>query len=89
MMQRVCTMTRAEKETLPELRGRAEDFLTKTRDEIRIMPPRDAAELVYELQVHQLELKMQNDELMRTQDELRTSRQKYRDLYDGDCYFKT
>jgi len=46
------------------------------------MPPRDVAELVYELQVHQLELQMQNEELARIQDELQNSRQKYRDLYE-------
>ena len=81
-MHKVLKMTEPEKEALPALRSRAEHYLTKTRDEICEMPPRDAAELVYELQVHQLELKMQNDELQRVQDELRASRQKYCDLYE-------
>lgn len=67
----------------PELlRSRAEDRLHLTRTQIREMPQKDVEELVYELQVHQVELNMQNEELRRIQDELALSRQKYRDLYD-------
>jgi hypothetical protein len=69
-------------ETSPALRGKAETLLTKTLTDIREMPEQDVAELVYELQVHQLELQMQNEELTRIQAELQLSRQKYCDLYD-------
>ncbi|MBV8939420.1 MAG: response regulator [Alphaproteobacteria bacterium] len=64
------------------LRERAEELLRRTRNDIRKMSPEDVAELFYELQVHQIELSMQNDELRRTQEELDASHRKYYDLYD-------
>ena len=46
------------------------------------MPAEDIQKLVHELQVHQIELEMQNDELRRAQEEIERSRSKYSDLYD-------
>ena len=46
------------------------------------MPVKDVQQLVHELQVHQIELEMQNDELRRTQVELEAARDRYMDLYD-------
>jgi|GEM_PF-2927769 len=64
------------------LRSQAEERLRTTRREVEAMPVKDVQQLVYELQVHQIELEMQNDELRRTQLELETTRDRYLDLYD-------
>jgi PAS domain S-box-containing protein len=42
----------------------------------------DAVKLIRELQISQVEVRMQNEELQRVQEELKESRDKYSDLYD-------
>ena len=44
--------------------------------------PEDAARLLHELEVHQVELEIQNEELCRAQQDLEATRAKYFDLYD-------
>ena len=66
-----------------ELRHRAEKRLAETQ---ATAGPQvnyeDTLKLIHELQVHQIELEMQNDELMHAQAELEISYEKYSDLYD-------
>jgi PAS domain S-box-containing protein len=64
------------------LRQRAVARLVATRRDVAAMPVTDVQKLVHELQVHQIELEMQNDELRRTQAELEAARDRYVDLYD-------
>lgn len=47
-----------------------------------LITPEEMRQKMYELQVHQIELQMQNDELQRTQLELDAARARYFDLYD-------
>src|SRR5713101_2039149 len=64
------------------LRLQAEELLRATRRDVAAMSVKDVQQLVHELQVHQIELEMQNEELRRTQVELEAARDCYQDLYD-------
>jgi PAS domain S-box-containing protein len=64
------------------LREQAEERLRATRRDVAAMPVKEVQQLVHELQVHQIELEMQNDELRRAQLELEAARDRYVDLYD-------
>ena len=60
------------------LRNRAEGLIDKRVPLIS----HSASELLHELQVHQIELEMQNETLRQTQIEMEESRDRYVDLYD-------
>ncbi len=64
------------------LRKKAEKILPKKRMAPQKISPGDTGKLIHELEVHQIELEMQNQELRKAQEELETSRKKYVDLYD-------
>ena len=70
------------RERAGELRKRAEKILAEEPQPIRTMVPADIQKLIYELNVHQIELEMQNAELRRVQLELQEARDKYLNLYD-------
>jgi PAS domain S-box-containing protein len=66
-----------------DLRRRAEE---KARaDDVKAqkpLSPKESGRLLHELQVHQIELEMQNEELRRAQGELEAARARYFDLFD-------
>jgi PAS domain S-box-containing protein len=66
----------------PDLRQRAEELLRATRTDVAKMTDEDVQRLVHELQVHQIELELQNEELRQAQVELAEARDRYADLYE-------
>lgn len=78
--------------------GRTDYRIGKSRDQLRwkaelalLRPqsavptdaePQNGSQLLHELRVHQIELEMQNEELLRVQGELESARARYFDLYD-------
>ena len=65
-----------------DLRGRAEAALGRKARDPKRPAEQDVLKLVHGLQVHQIELEMQNDELRRTQLALEEARDRFADLYD-------
>ncbi|MBM4294048.1 MAG: PAS domain S-box protein [Deltaproteobacteria bacterium] len=65
-----------------KLRRQAEAIVKSCALPEESLPPEEAARLIHELRVHQIELEMQNDELRQAQTRLEESRLKYSDLYD-------
>ena len=68
--------------TLVNLRRRAEERLETQTPKTTGLSPAEAARLIHELQVYQIELEMQNEELRQTQIRLEESRNLYVDLYE-------
>jgi PAS domain S-box-containing protein len=64
------------------LRQQAEERLRKHPPGQDAGTPDQTQRLLHELQIHQIELEMQNDELRRAQESLEVSRARYFDLYD-------
>src|SRR4030042_6328875 len=77
------TKTRvAESKESSDLRQRAAELLRGHVRDLHAPAPEEVQQLVYELEVHRIELEMQNEELRETQQRLEASRDRYADLYD-------
>jgi PAS domain S-box-containing protein len=76
------TGPRDEKGPVDQLRKRAEAALRGQPVDLEGLDNQDIQYLLHELQVHQVELSMQNEELRKTQQELEISRDQYFDLYN-------
>ncbi len=67
-------------------------MLVEKHRELVNVPPAELQHLFHELHLHQIELKMQNEELREAQHTLEANRQKYFELYDpvpvGYVYLK-
>jgi PAS domain S-box-containing protein len=69
-----------------DLRRRAEEIARKKSarmpENLDVLSPKAARQLLHDLRVHQIELEMQNEELRRAQEALESSQARYFDLYD-------
>ena len=67
---------------IKNLRRQAEERLRHLAGDVSGKDLADVKKLIHELEVHQIELGMQNEELRRSQEKLGESRDKFQELYD-------
>ena len=74
-------MTKKILATTQTLRERAETILQASKTMQEAITPEEYMQLLHELQVHQIELELQNEELRNSQNNLEESRSRYMQLY--------
>lgn len=67
---------------LLKTRKKAEELLRKNKQLYQKLSSDDMQTLIYELQIHQIELEMQNDELRKAHEIIENSQKRYTDLYN-------
>ncbi len=77
-----CIRSMTEMEGPVLMQDRVRNILRGQAVDVEDLGLADVQQLVEELQIHQVELEMQNDELLRVQAELQAMRDSYADLYD-------
>ncbi len=65
-----------------KLRRQAEERADKITESLEVLSPAEIRQTLHELQVHQIELEMQNEELLAAQEALDALRARYFDLYN-------
>jgi PAS domain S-box-containing protein len=75
-------MSTSDRDGPRALRRTAEERLRARPTGPRVEASEDVLRLIHELQVHQIELELQNEELRRARDELEASATRYSELYD-------
>lgn len=75
-------MGEEDQQEFVDLRRRAEEILRGQPVDVADFSPKGMKRLVHELQAHQIELQLQNEELRRTQQAFADSRERYEDLFN-------
>jgi PAS domain S-box-containing protein len=71
-----------EKKTRPDIRRRTTGMIEKQKERLRDLSVKNLKNMVFDLETYQIQLEMQNEELLRTREELEISRNKFVELYD-------
>lgn len=70
------------KDKFKELRRKAQEFIFKKEQDLSGLSETQIKKIIQDLEIHQVELEMQNDELQKTQKELLQIKEKYFHLYE-------
>lgn len=65
-----------------DLRRRAQILLSEPQNFVQAGTPEEFMRLIHELDTYQIELELQNEDLLQSQEELYTSRKRFSDLFD-------